>query len=182
MQRNRMTAAERREQVLAAAVTAFGDGGYAGTSTHHVARLAGVSQPYVVRLFTTKRELFCAALQRASDRAEAALRRAAEGEPTAAGLEKGFRSLLADRATITVLLQGFAAGSDPVIGTRVRDCFGRLCAVAGELTGAGPHQVGALLGSSILSAGLLAAHTDGDAPRTTVPPARDRHGALPERQ
>ena len=33
-------------------------GGYAGTSTDAVAREAGVSQPYVVRMFGTKLDLF----------------------------------------------------------------------------------------------------------------------------
>ena len=51
-----MNADERREQVLAAATRAFARTGYAGTSTDVVAREAGVSQPYVVRMFGTKRD------------------------------------------------------------------------------------------------------------------------------
>ena len=49
-----MTAEDRRELVLAAATRAFARGGYAGTSTDAVAKEAGVSQPYVVRIFGTK--------------------------------------------------------------------------------------------------------------------------------
>ena len=49
-----MSADDRRELVLAAATRAFARGGYAGTSTDAVAKEAGVSQPYVVRIFGTK--------------------------------------------------------------------------------------------------------------------------------
>src|SRR5213596_3255057 len=68
----RMNADERRDQVLAAATRAFAGGGYAGTSTDVVAREAGVSQPYVVRMFGTKLELFLAVFERATDRVKSA--------------------------------------------------------------------------------------------------------------
>ncbi|MCW2759669.1 MAG: hypothetical protein JWO46_3415, partial [Nocardioidaceae bacterium] len=54
----RMSAEDRRELVLQAAVRAFAHSGYAGTSTDAVAKEAGVSQPYVVRIFGTKLDLF----------------------------------------------------------------------------------------------------------------------------
>ena len=60
MTKVRLTAAERGEEVLQAAVRAFGASGYQGTKTDEIARLAGVSQPYVIRLFGTKQELFLA--------------------------------------------------------------------------------------------------------------------------
>ena len=53
-----MSAAERRELVLDAAVTEFAVHGLAGTSTEDVARRAGISQPYLFRLFPTKKKLF----------------------------------------------------------------------------------------------------------------------------
>ena len=71
----RMTADERREQVLTAATRAFARTGYAGTSTDAVAREAGVSQPYVVRMFGTKLDLFLAVFDRASDRICLSIRR-----------------------------------------------------------------------------------------------------------
>ena len=48
----------RREEILAAAVEEFGEHGYHGGSTEGIARRAGISQPYVFRLFGTKQELF----------------------------------------------------------------------------------------------------------------------------
>ena len=38
----------------------FAEGGYHGTSTEAIAREAGISQPYLFRLFRTKKELFLA--------------------------------------------------------------------------------------------------------------------------
>ena len=68
----RMTGAQRREEILLAARTVFAERGYAA-STDEVARAAGVSQPYVVRLFGTKRELFLEAYKQASAEIIAAL-------------------------------------------------------------------------------------------------------------
>src|SRR3954453_18528011 len=65
---HRLTADERRAEVIEAAVTAFAQGGFDGTSTDDIARIAGVSQPYLFRLFGTKRELFLAAVGRCFDR------------------------------------------------------------------------------------------------------------------
>ena len=59
-----MPAAERREMVLEAAVAEFAVHGMAGTSTEDVARQAGISQPYLFRLFPTKKALFLALVDR----------------------------------------------------------------------------------------------------------------------
>src|SRR5260370_734881 len=58
----RQTAAARRESILAAAVVEFAEQGLHGTATEAIARRAGVSQPYVFRLFGTKKALFLAAV------------------------------------------------------------------------------------------------------------------------
>src|SRR6185436_13282309 len=97
MTRTRLTAAERHEQLVTAAVTAFSHGGYAGTTTDQVARLPGVSQPYVIRIFRTKQELFLAAVNRAGDRIEAKFRAAASREPSLASLGQAYDELLAER-------------------------------------------------------------------------------------
>ena len=65
---HRLTADERRAEIVEAAVKAFASGGLPGTSTEDIARLAGVSQPYLFRLFGTKRDLFLAAVGRSFDR------------------------------------------------------------------------------------------------------------------
>ena len=58
--KTRQTAEERREEILEAARYEFAARGLHGTSTEDIARRAGISQPYVFRLFGTKKELFMA--------------------------------------------------------------------------------------------------------------------------
>ena len=140
MTRTRLTAEERQEQLVAAAITAFSQAGYAATTTDQVARLAGVSQPYVIRLFHTKLDLFLAAERHACDRIEQKWRSAAEREPTLASLGEAYGDLLEERELMAMLLHGFAASADPAIGGPVRACFGRLYDVVRELTGATAEQ------------------------------------------
>jgi AcrR family transcriptional regulator len=73
--KQRMPAAERRELVLNAAVAEFAQHGLAGTSTEDVARQAGISQPYLFRLFPTKKALFVELVDRCFQRVTAPARR-----------------------------------------------------------------------------------------------------------
>ena len=79
--RTRKSAAERREEILAVALRHFSIGGYHGTSTDAIAREAGISQPYLFRLFRTKKELFLACTDRADERVRQVFLRAAADAP-----------------------------------------------------------------------------------------------------
>src|SRR5689334_21204647 len=75
----RSTAEERREAVLQAALVEFASGGLDGTNADVIARRAGISQPYLFRLFSSKKALFVAAVERTFDRVRDAFRDAADG-------------------------------------------------------------------------------------------------------
>src|SRR5437879_11832769 len=60
----RRSAEERREQILEAALAASAARGPGGGSTEAIARAVGISQPYVFRLFGTKKQLFVATIER----------------------------------------------------------------------------------------------------------------------
>ena len=60
----RLSAAERKDDLLVAAMIEFAERGLEGTSTEDIARRAGISQPYLFRLFGTKKELFIATVTR----------------------------------------------------------------------------------------------------------------------
>src|SRR2546428_9919981 len=79
----RHTAEERRAEVLQAAVAEFALHGLHGTSTEMIARRIGISQPYIFRLFPSKKELFLAAIDQCFDRVEAAFRNPARKPATA---------------------------------------------------------------------------------------------------
>ncbi len=128
-----MPAEERRELILQAATRAFARAGYAGTSTDHVAKEAGVSQPYVVRMFGTKLDLFLEVFDRACRRIDSAFA-ALVAEPgfDAAGdgeaqLGEAYKELLADSDFLRVMMHGFATGSGvPEIAATARAGMGRL--------------------------------------------------------
>ena len=67
----RRSAEERREEIVEVALRHFAKGGYHGTSTEAIAREAGISQPYLFRLFRTKRDLFVACCGRCYDQVTA---------------------------------------------------------------------------------------------------------------
>lgn len=124
-----MSSEERREQILAAALAVFGAKGYVGTTTDDVARAAGISQPYVVRLFGTKENLFVAALDDALDRLLDAFAAAAEGAAAGELPERvghAYIGLLQVRGLHQTLSHAFLLGAHPVIGPRARDGFARV--------------------------------------------------------
>ena len=148
--RVRLTAAERGEEVLRAAVQAFAASGYEGTKTDEIARIAGVSQPYVIRLFGTKQQLFLAAVQSVCDRIEQIFREAAQESPDLKTLGENYSRLLAEPELLLVLLHGFSASGDPVIGDCVRERFGRVYRLVRELTGASPEEARDFLANGML--------------------------------
>jgi AcrR family transcriptional regulator len=159
----RLTAAERSEEVLRAAVTAFAAAGYAGTKTDEIARLAGVSQPYVIRLFGTKQQLFIAATERACDRIEESFRGAAAERAELASLGDSYQVLLDDRELLVVLLHGFAASAEPAIGAAVRGRFGGIYNLIRELTGASVEEVQQFLATGMLLTVMAAMQVTGPA-------------------
>src|SRR6266568_8892525 len=108
----RMPAAERRESVLEAAVAEFALRGLAGTSTEDVARRAGISQPYLFRLFPTKKALFLALIERCFERVEETFTTAAAdrtGEEAREAMGAAYAQLLEDRTLLLLQLQSYAA-------------------------------------------------------------------------
>ena len=139
----RISADERRAEIVEAAVVAFAQGGYAGTSTETIADLAGVSQPYVFRLFGSKHDLFVAAVDRAFERVTLAFETAARtsvGEvpglhPVLGSMALAYHRLLADRSLLRIQLQAYAASGDPTIGAFVRQRYATLVRRVSELSG-----------------------------------------------
>src|SRR5215210_5333019 len=143
--RSRKSAEERREEILAVAIRHFAVGGFHGTSTEGIAREAGISQPYLFRLFRTKKELFLACMDRADAKVGEVFVRAAERAPEGEVLKTighaYIAELLPDRHAVLMQMQGYAATSDPDIQEHVRENYGRLVAEVQRLSGAEPDEV-----------------------------------------
>jgi AcrR family transcriptional regulator len=142
--RPRKSADERREEIVGLAIEQFAVGGYRGTSTEAIAREAGISQPYLFRLFRTKRELFLACNDLVDARILETFRDAARGVPREEALRamgRAYLELLRDRTTLLFQMQSYAACSDPVIQDHVRAGYGEIVREVTRLSGAEPHRV-----------------------------------------
>ena len=133
-----MPAAERREMVLEAAVAEFAARGLAGTSTEDVARRAGISQPYLFRLFPTKKALFLALIGRCFERVQDTFTTAAgdlTGDEALAAMADSYTRLLDDRTLLLLQMQIYAACSDPEIRDATRASYKRLWEMVERITG-----------------------------------------------
>jgi AcrR family transcriptional regulator len=133
-----MTADERRESVLEAALIEFAARGLDGTSTEDVAHRAGISQPYLFRLFPTKKALFLALVDRCFRRvAEAFTAAAADrvGEEALGAMGDVYEQLLEDRTLLLLQMHAYAACDDPDIRTATRAGFRALWLLVERLTG-----------------------------------------------
>jgi len=136
--KQRMSAVERRELVLEAAVGEFAVHGLAGTSTEDVARRAGISQPYLFRLFPTKKALFLALVDRCFRRVEDAFTTAAgdrTGDEALAAMADAYELLLDDRTLLRLQMQAYAACDDPEIRAATRAGYKKLWELTERLTG-----------------------------------------------
>ncbi|GAA0662288.1 TetR family transcriptional regulator [Kitasatospora atroaurantiaca] len=157
-----MSAEERRESVLRAAVVEFARGGYHGTSTEAIARRVGVSQPYLFRLFPGKQALFAAAADRCFDRTVQVFTEAAEGlrgEEALDAMARAYSELVADRDVLLMQMQVYvaaASGEDAELAGRVRRRWAELWSVVRGTTGATDEEMSRFFGSGMLINTLLA--------------------------
>jgi len=144
----RHTADERRDEIVAAALHAFAEGGYAGTSTESIARAVGVSQPYLFQLFGTKRELFLAVVRHCFGRTglvfhEAARRRPDDDQDCSVLhlMGKSYMRLLSDTDLLRIQLQAYAACGDDDVRVVVREEFTKLYASVKRESGATNEEI-----------------------------------------
>ncbi len=129
--RHRMSAGQRKDEILEAAVAEFAVKGLHGTSTESIAKRAGVSQPYLFRLFGTKKELFLEAVERGFDRVQQVFGEAVASAPDdwkgrMESMGDAYIRLLAKREDLLMQMQSYAACSDEDVASVVRRRYGEL--------------------------------------------------------
>src|SRR5216684_6323631 len=128
----RKSAEERREEILQAALAEFAERGLHGASTEEIAKRAGISQPYVFRLFGSKKDLFKAAVSRCFRETLETFQRAAEGKRGEEALhaigQAYMEQLETNRTWLRAQMQAYAASEDPDIRLVVRAGYGDLIA------------------------------------------------------
>jgi len=162
----RSTAAARRDDVLDAALIEFADHGFEGASTEDIARRAGISQPYLFRLFGTKKELFKAAVGRCFRETLELFQRAAEGkrgEEALQAIGQAYQQQLEeDRTRLRAQMNAYVACEDPEIREVVRAGYGDLVAYVRRVSGADWPVVWGFFSTGMLLNVLASMHVDQD--------------------
>ena len=135
--KTRKKAEERREDILVAARAEFAAHGYDGASTDAIARLAGISQPYLFRLFGTKKELFIASIDACMQDVLALFRASAgdlRGDAALQALAGAYIELIRrDPQRLHSQMQAYAACGDPEIQDATRRGFRNLVGFVEDL-------------------------------------------------
>jgi AcrR family transcriptional regulator len=140
---NRVVSDQRRRDVLQSAVTCFAWRGFYGTTTHEIAKQAGISQPYLYRLFANKEELFVGAVDVVSEMIEDALvTHAAATSPLPDSVtgrlqaaRAAYGALIGDRDVLRFLMHANCAADEPLVGDAVRRCYAKQVRLVGETFG-----------------------------------------------
>ena len=125
----RKSAEVRREEILEAAMIEFARGGLHGTSTEDIARRAGISQPYLFRLFGTKKELFLETVRRGYRRVLQVFQEAAAANPRGdvfLSMGEAYLNLRSNRDALMFQMQAYAACEDPEVRAVAREEFAEL--------------------------------------------------------
>jgi AcrR family transcriptional regulator len=150
----RKSAEERREQILEAALVEFAAHGLVGGSTEAIARAAGISQPYVFRLFGTKKELFIATIERCMHGTLEMFRTATaglKGEEALHAIGEAYAERLAtDPTYLHSQMQAYAASHDPQIREVVRAGYGELVEFVERVSGQPSERVSRFFAKGML--------------------------------
>jgi AcrR family transcriptional regulator len=141
----RKSATERREEILEAALVEFAAHGLEGGSTEAIAKAVGISQPYVFRLFGTKKELFMATVERCMRGTLEMFHTASAGlkgeEALKAIGEAYVERLTTDPTYLHAQMQAYAACDDAEIRQVVRRGYGELVEYVERVSGLPAERV-----------------------------------------
>jgi AcrR family transcriptional regulator len=147
-QRARRTAEERRADVLDAALIEFATYGLHGASTVNIAERAGISQPYVLRLFSTKKQLFLETVAMARGMVEATWERSLAPLPADAtpqerlrALAEGFQGITERTDLQRLLLQAYSAAADDEVREQCQQAMEGLFEWVRRATGVSAPEV-----------------------------------------
>jgi AcrR family transcriptional regulator len=159
----RMSGTERRSQVLGIAAGEFANHGLHGASVEAIAHQAGITQAYVFRMFGTKKALFLELVGAAFDQFSDGMGHAAEGARGLSALAlmgPQYYKSLADRTTLLLQLQGFAACGDSEVRDLVRARLARMWDTVADSTGLDPVTVKSFLAFGMLLNNMAALDVD----------------------
>jgi AcrR family transcriptional regulator len=140
----RKSADVRREEILRAAAAEFAVGGLHGTSTEDIARRAGISQPYLFRLFGTKKELFLETVRRGFRHILEVFQEAAAADREGdvfLSMGRAYGDVRRDRRLLMFQMQAYAACEDPEVRAVVREEFAAVYKFVESVSGGNHDRV-----------------------------------------
>ena len=141
----RMAMEDRRELVLRESIPVFARYGFEGATTAEIANRSGVTQPYIFKLFESKKALFMAACERNMGTTQQQMRESAGGKTGHDALEAMgdayVERMEKDRDSLLLQMQQYAACWDDDIQRTVRHCMQDLWNMVVELTGVPIHEI-----------------------------------------
>jgi len=151
---SRLSAEERREDILQAAIHEFALRGLHGASTQAIAKQVGISQPYVFKIFGTKKDLFLAAVNRVYDDTLAAFTAGLQLHdcPPLEAMGRAFATMVTDRDELLMLLQSVATTADPDVRAAVAKRFQELYTFIQQQAGADDFEVQQFIGIGLFLA------------------------------
>ena len=153
MSTTRQTAEVRREAVLEAAATEFSRKGLHGASSDAIAQAAGISQPYLFRLFGTKKELYLAAGRQTLEEIYRAFEQASRGktgEEALRAMGDAYLKLIEDRERLQLMLQCFAGAEDPEVREELRRVWRDLVELVERVGGGSAEEVSVFFAKGML--------------------------------
>lgn len=166
----RMSAEERREQVLREAIPVFARYGFEGATTAEIAKRAGVAQPYVIKLFETKKALFIAACELNMRTTLVQMRDSAGGKTGHDAMEAMGRAYVermeTNRDSLLLQMQQYAACWDEDIQRTVRQCMQDIWNMVVEISGEPLEEIAVFFAKGMMCNVIAAAgRSDGRDPQ-----------------
>ena len=144
----------RRAEVLDAARDVFAEHGLSGASTDEIAHKAGISQPYLFRLFRTKKELFIASVERCFAETRETFEAAADGktgEEALHAMGEAYGELIRSNPNrLRGQMQTYAACGDPEVCAVARKGFGELVDAVERASGVDNDTLSAFFAKGML--------------------------------
>ncbi len=135
-------------------MTEFATRGFTGGSTERIAKAAGISQPYVFRLFGSKLLLFLAVIERCMDDTLEMFEQAAAGLTGEAALEaigEAYTGAITkDPTKLQCQLVGYAACDTPEVRDAMRLGYGKLVQFVERVSGADVDRISTFFAKGML--------------------------------
>jgi AcrR family transcriptional regulator len=162
----RMAMEDRRELVLREAIPVFARFGFEGATTAEIAKRSGVTQPYIFKLFESKKELFIAACERNMRTTQEEMRESAGGKTGRDAMEAMGHAYIdrmqTNRDSLLLQMQQYAACWDEDVQRTVRNRMQDLWAMVVEVSGAPLQEVAVFFAKGMMCNVIAAAGSHGD--------------------